>query len=145
MRWLRIPLAVFGLYVLAVIGFESMLGYFQPKSGNTIVITTTDANGEPHTRVVSRLDHNDRIHIAANHWPRAWYGQVLANPLIEVDLPDGRRAFTAVPVSDAEHAALMAAYPHSLGFRVLTGFPPRRFVRLEPRAETDSTPLTNPS
>lgn len=135
MRWLRFALALLGLYVLVVIGFEAMLGYFQPKGSNTIVITTTDASGDRHTRVVSRLDHDGRIHIAANHWPREWYRQVLANPKLEVELPEGGKPFTAVPVSDAEHDALMAAHPHGLGFRILTGFPPRRFVRLEPSME----------
>lgn len=145
MRWLRIALAVFGLYVLVVIGFEAMLGYFQPKGGNTIVITTTDASGAQHTRVVSRLEHAGQLHIAANHWPREWYRQVLANPALEVDLPEGRKPFTAVPVSDAEHDALMAAHPHSLGFRILTGFPPRRFVRLESRAEASMPPMPDPT
>jgi hypothetical protein len=133
-RLLKIVAALAIVYVVIVAGFESLLAYFQPAGGNTIKITTFDTEGNGNTRVVSRLDHEGHLHIAANHWPRAWYRQVLANPRIDVEIEGSVQSFSAIPVTPEDHAELQAAHPHSLQFRLLTGFPPRRFVRLEPTA-----------
>jgi hypothetical protein len=55
---------------------------FQPENigGETIVLTTTDADGESHERVLSPIDYDGRLFVAANHWPRAWYHRALENP-----------------------------------------------------------------
>jgi hypothetical protein len=135
MKLVKIVVVLLLVYVGIVVAFESLLGYFQPQGGNTIVITTTDATGTAKDRVVSRLDSNGQIYVAANHWPRAWYRQVLNNPQVELTLDGERAPFTAVPVLPDEHERLQAEHPHSLTFKVLTGFPPRRFVRLDPRPE----------
>ena len=51
---LRIIGILFGFYILIVVAFESLLGYYQPQSGNTIVITTYDGE-EGADRVVTEL------------------------------------------------------------------------------------------
>ena len=79
MRAVRIIAILVLVYAGLVVAFESLLGYYQPSSQGTIVITTTDADGETHDRVVSRLDSDGQLYVAANHWPRAWYNQALAN------------------------------------------------------------------
>ncbi len=120
-------------YAGIVVAFESMIGYLQPMPGSTLVITTFDADGEPHDRVVSRLESDGRLYVAANHWPRAWYRRALENPDVQVTL-DGRRIdYRAVPVSGGEHERVDGENPLGLGFRIVTGFPPRYFVRLDPR------------
>lgn len=133
MRLWKIVVALAVLYVGVVVAFEALLGWYQPQGGNTVVITTTDDTGQARERVVSRLDSDGRIYVAANHWPRAWYRQVLARPAVKVTIDGERADYTAVPVTPEEHERLQAEHPHSLGFRVLTGFPPRRFVRLDPQ------------
>ena len=50
----KILIGVILLYVLVVVGFESMLGYSQPENQGTLVITTYD-NGEANDRVVTRI------------------------------------------------------------------------------------------
>ncbi|MEB2345285.1 MAG: nitroreductase/quinone reductase family protein [Deltaproteobacteria bacterium] len=132
MRVLRILLVVAAVYVGIVIAFESLLGFFQPDSAGTIVITTADDAGHRSARVVSSVWSDGRLYVSANHWPRAWYEQALAHPKVEVAI-DGRSGpYTAVPVSGPEHDRLMAEHGHPLVFRVLTGFPPRHFLRLDP-------------
>jgi hypothetical protein len=80
-----------------------------------------------------RLRIADRLlYVSANHWPRAWYEQALANPKVEVTVDGQRGAYTAVPVTGAEHDQLMAEHGHPLVFLILTGFPPRHFLRLDP-------------
>lgn len=130
-------LKIVGIAVLAYVGivvaFESLIGYFQPTAGSILVITTFDRDGTPHDRVVSRLESDGQLYVAANHWPRAWYNRALKNPKVQVTLDGERSDYRAVPVTGAEHDRVDSE--HSLGamFRILTGFPPRYFVRLDPR------------
>jgi len=118
-------------YALLVVLFESSLGYFQPESASTLQIATTDADGTVNQRILARLDSAEQLYVAANHWPRAWYGEALANPAVEVSLGSGQGSYIAVPVVGAEHDSVNADNSLGLMFRVLTGFPPRYFLRLD--------------
>lgn len=120
------------VYAGIVVAFESLLGYYQPQGQSTLVITTSDADGEPHARVVARLETDGKLYVAANHWPRAWYHQALDNPKVQVTMDGATGEYLAVPVSDAEHSRVDGAHPLGIVFRILTGFPPRYFVRLDP-------------
>jgi hypothetical protein len=47
---------------------------------------------------------------------------------------DGSKgSYRATPVSDAERERVDQEHPLGLVFRILTGFPPRRFLRLDPQ------------
>jgi hypothetical protein len=133
-KWIAILL---GVYVGIVVLFEGLLGYFQPEGANTVVITTTAPDGTSHARVLSLLESDGRLYVAANHWPRAWYRRALANPEVQLTFNDDDGDFRAVPVSTDEHARLSAEHPASPFFRFLTGFPPRYFLRLDPSVEAD--------
>ncbi len=119
-------------YAGLVVAFESLLGYFQPTAQTTLVITTTDEDGTTNDRVLSRLVSNDKIYVAANHWPRDWYNQILKNPNVQVTFAGEKGTYIAVPVSDEEHDRVNSENGHSILFKILTGFPPRYFVRLDP-------------
>jgi len=120
-------------YIGIVVAFESLIGYFQPADESTLVITTFDADGTPHDRVVSRLESDGQLYVAANHWPRAWYNRVLENPELHVTLGGAGGDYRAVPVTGAEHDRVDDDNSLGVGFRILTGFPPRYFVRLDRR------------
>lgn len=130
-------------YVGTVIAFEAFLGLVQPRlkadssdaRDVTIVITTTGADGSTQDRVVTPLDDDGRLYVSANHWPRSWYRRALENPQVRVTRDGETRDHRAVPVpaSDEEHGRLQREHPHPAWFRFLTGFPPRRFLQLEPR------------
>jgi len=121
------------VYVGIVVSFESLIGFLQPRAGSTLVITTLDEGGKPHDRVVSRLESDGHLYVAANHWPRAWYRRARRHPAVEVTLDGQKGKYRAVPVTGAE--AVRVDHEHPLGpvFRLLTGFPPRIFLRLDPR------------
>jgi len=121
------------VYVGIVVAFESMLGFFQPANQKTLVIATSDGEGNQSDRVVSRLESNGQLYVAANHWPRAWFGRALENPDVQVTLDGAPENYRAIPISGEEHERVDADNRLGLGFRVLTGFPPRYFVRLEKR------------
>jgi hypothetical protein len=130
LKWLLLAaLAYVGLVIL----FESTLGLFQPESGDTLVITTTDEDGTEHERVVSRLESEGRLYVAANHWPRAWYRKALENPSVRVTQGSVVGEYVAVPVSGEEHEQVNRDNPLGVPLRILTGFPPRYFLRLDPR------------
>jgi hypothetical protein len=99
-----------------------------------LVVTTYDAADVGADRVLVRIEHEGELFVAVNHWPRQWYGRLLDNDQVRVRFEDVDAGYTASKVPEAEQAALDTARPLGLGFRVLTGFPPRYFVRLTPNA-----------
>jgi len=133
MRALRIVVIVALIYVGIVAAFESLIGTLQPTAGSTLVITTFDMDGTPHDRVVSRLESNGQLYVAANHWPRAWYRRALQHPEVQATVDGQKRDYRAVPVTGAEQDRVNHDHEVGLVFRILTGFPPRLFVRLDPR------------
>ena len=133
MKALKIVAITILVYVGIVVAFESLIGYFQPTAGSTLVITTFDQDGTPHDRVVSRLESDGELYVAANHWPRAWYDRALENPEVQVTLDGEKGDYRAVPVTGAEHDRVDGENSLAAVFRILTGFPPRYFVRLDPR------------
>ena len=133
MRAVKIVSIVILVYVGIVVTFESLLGYFQPAAQSTLIITTMDADGTAHDRVVARLESNGQLYVARNHWPRAWYSRALEHPNVRVTM-DGRTGdYLAVPASAEEHRRVNSDHRLGTVFRILTGFPPRYFFRLDPR------------
>ena len=130
--WVKLPLLLLLIYVGIVAVAESALGYFQPSSGNTLVITTEDSDGGRRERVLSRLELNNQLFVAVNHWPRAWYRRVRQNPSVQVDLNGTKRNYLALSATEEERQSLKDQFGLSFGFRLVTGFPPRYFIRLEP-------------
>ena len=128
----KVVLILIGVYVASVAIFESMLGYFQPENQATLVLTTYDAAGEGADRVLVRIEHDGTTYVAVNHWPRQWYRRLLDNNQVRVRFEDMDGAFTASKVPKLEQAVIASARPLGLGFRILTGFPARYFVRLTP-------------
>ena len=133
MKALKIIVIVVLVYVGIVVAFESLIGYFQPDGESTLVITTFDGDGVSHDRVVSRLESDGQLYVAANHWPRAWYNRALENPEVEVTLDAEKGDYRAIPVEGAEHDQVDRENSLPVVFRILTGFPPRYFVRLDSR------------
>jgi hypothetical protein len=121
------------VYVGIVIAFESLIGVLQPAGEETLVIATVAADGSSSDRVVSRLESDGQLYVAANHWPRAWYKRALEDPNVQVTLAGKEADYLAVPVTGEEHDRVDADNSLGLVFRVLTGFPPRYFLRLDPR------------
>ena len=132
MKALKIVVIVVLVYAGIVIAFESLIGYFQPADDSTLVITTLEGDGTPHDRVVSRLESDGQLYVAANHWPRAWYNRALENPEVQVTQDGEEGEYRAVPVSGVEHDRVDDENSLGVVFRILTGFPPRYFVRLDP-------------
>ena len=133
----RRAIATLSLCVLtaAHTGCMTAVAAFQPENigGETIVITTTDADGKSHERVLSPIDYDGRLFVAANHWPRAWYHRALENPDVSVTRNGETTDYRAVPVSKEERERLLDESGFPLIGYVFTGFAPRQFLWLDPR------------
>ena len=132
MRAVRIAVIVALGYVGVVVVFESLLGLLQPAPASTLVITTFDPSRAAHDRVLSRLESGGRLYVAANHWPRAWYNNALENPRVRVTMDGTTADYIAVPVDDAEHERVAAEIGNGIAFKIMVGFAPQRFLRLDP-------------
>ena len=82
---------------------------FQPENlgGETIVLSTTGSDGKSYERVMSPIDDNGQVFVAANHWPRAWYHRALENPEVRVTRRGETTDYRAVRVSDKERERLL--------------------------------------
>ena len=129
----KILLIVLVVYIGIVVLFESWLGYSQPQGEGMVTINTTSDEGATSGRVVSLLKSNENLYIARNHWPKRWYDQALANPEITVESEGTTNNYIAVPVTGDEYNRVDSDNPLPTFFRFLTGFPPRYFIRLDPR------------
>jgi len=138
MKAVKILLITAIAYVGVVVAFESLIGFFQPEADGTVVITTTDGDGASHDRVVSRLESEGQLYVAANHWPRAWFDRALDHPDVRATIDGETAAYRAVLATGAERDRVDAEHSLPFFFRVLTGFPPRHIVRLDPIAEQTS-------
>jgi hypothetical protein len=133
----RRAIATLGLCILAAAhtGCMTAIAAFQPENIGvaTIVITTTGADGESYDRVLSPIDDDGQLVVAANHWPRAWYHRALENPDVRVTREGEITDYRAVPVSEEERERLLDESGFPLVAYLFTGFAPRQFLRLEPR------------
>src|SRR5512134_270307 len=104
-------IANLSLFILAAAhtGCMTAVAAFQPENvgGETIVLTTTGADGESHERVLSPIDRDGQLFVAANHWPRAWYHRALENPEVSVTRNSVTTDYRAVPVSAEERKRLL--------------------------------------
>ena len=118
-------------YMGLVIVFESSLGLIQPRSGDTMVITSFEIDGKAINRVVSRLEQGNDVFAAVNHWPRAWARRISQNPYVQITYNETTLNYNAVTLQGGEHDKAVSDFPVHLAFRILTGFPPRYFFRFE--------------
>lgn len=132
MKIAKIVGIIVAVYVGIVVLFESGIGYLQPQGDDTLVLIMTDAEGNSSNRVLSRIEIDGQLYVAVNHWPRAWYWKVLEKPAVRVTFNGETADYTAVNVETGDEAEMVnAARPRGAVFLFLTGFPPRRFVRLD--------------
>ena len=126
-------------YLGIVVAVESLVGYMGRRharrgvqTGETWLQITATVEGKDRSVVVAGVESAGRTYVAANHWPRAWYRRVVENPDVRVTVQGRQAAFRAVAARGDERARIKRAYRLPLIVRILTGFPPRAFLRLEP-------------
>jgi hypothetical protein len=136
------PLTALGIalvsYLGVVVAFESLVGCMGRRhanrgvqAGETWLSITATVEGEDRNVVVAGVESAGRMYVAANHWPRTWYHQVVANPEVWVTAQGRQAPYRAVRVSSEERSRIERDYRLPLVVRILSGFPPRAFLRLD--------------
>ena len=128
-------------YVALVVAFECFVGVMGSRhaargvdaSDAEVALETTDAAGAPFATIVAAVELEGALYVAANHWPRAWYRRALTAPDLWLTRGGERRPVRAVAVSGEERRRIAREYALPFFLRALTGFPPREFLRLDPR------------
>src|SRR5262245_6051633 len=139
-RVVKLLAIALGVYLGLVVAFESfvvIMGKRQAARGiqpgeKWLVITTTGTDGSNDT-VVAGVESGGHLYVAAHHLPCSWYRRSTVNPDVEITRPGERMAYRAVPVTGDERARIARDYHLPWVVRLLTGFPPRSFLRLDPR------------
>ena len=137
LKWLAIAL---GAYLAVVVAFECVVGFMGKRHADAglepgerwIVLTTNDPAGSRDT-VIYGAELDGKLYVSANHWPRTWYERAVANPDVEVTRAGEKRPYRATPIDGAERDRLEDRYQPPFAIRVLAGFPPRAYLRLDPR------------
>jgi F420H(2)-dependent quinone reductase len=141
MKAIKVLAIVLGVYVGLVVVFETFvvtMGKRQADQGvgpdeNWLTITTTAADGRGIDTVIAGVKVAGALYVAANHWPRGWYRRALEHPDVEITRAGAKTAYRAAAVDGDERARVEALYNLPWIVRLLTGFPPRSFLRLDPR------------
>ena len=60
-KLIKIPAIVLVAYIAIVVLFETLLGFYQPANQSMMIITTYGESGEPHPRVVARLESGEEL------------------------------------------------------------------------------------
>ena len=133
MKIAKVAAIMLAVYIGIIAAAGAYVAYFQPNMPGVLVLTTVDTEGKVYDRLLGRFEVDGAYYLTANSWPRRWYNYAITEPNVEVTVDGKRIPFTAVRVEGAEHQRLVEEYPMPLWMRILAGFPPRRFLRLEPR------------
>ena len=140
MKALRIAAIVFGVWVLVGVGLDAALGYFQPRSADSVVLRTLDANGQPHDTALGAREIDGQVWLVSGQWFRGWYRRALANPDVELTRNGAVTAYRAIPVDTREAVDAVTRLDRErtgagywFGRGVLALFAPYRLLRLDPR------------
>lgn len=135
---LQIALAAIVGYVALLLLLEAVIWKTQPnmESGVTLFLNRGNA-------VVARklygFEYGDKLYVSSNHWFRRWYYAILETPQIDVEHAGEIKPYIAVPIEGSERLEIAREYKMGFILRLLCGFAPRRFLRLDPRGHKDDT------
>jgi len=123
----------YGAFVLMA---ELLIWRFQPEMDGGVTIYATGADGNTVERNLAGFEYDDRLYVASNHWLRHWYQLTIKNPEVDITRDGVRGPYKAVVVTGDERVGLARAYKMGFILRLVCGFAPSKFLRLEPRNES---------
>ena len=133
---LEIVVAAVGVYVLLLLLLEAVIWKVQPSMDNGVTLHV-NRGGSRFTRKLYGFEYGDKLYVSSNHWFRRWYHAILDNPQIDVEQSGEKNPFLAVPIDGEERAEVNREYKMGFILRMMCGFAPRRFLRLDPLAARD--------
>lgn len=100
------------------------------------------SDGRQIERNLAGYEFEGELYVSSNHWFRSWYYAALQAPdllLVQDEKSERRRA---VEVSEAQHERLLEDYRMGFVLRLICGFAPSKFLRLEKIHSNYSTAIT---
>lgn len=134
MSYLNIMLCSLAGYALLVLLAETLIWRIQPTMDGGVTITLRPDGGTRIRRHLFGFERDGTLFVSSNHWFRKWYNAALENPAVEVTRDGVTRRFTAETVRGEEHERLSRLYKLGFVLRLVCGFAPSKFLRLEPQS-----------
>ncbi len=128
---IEILVAVLIVYLVLLLLLELFAWKFQPDMENSITLVF-DLSGTEVERKLYGFEHNGKLYVSSNHWFRQWYNAVLKNPNVLVERGGIRKPHIAVSIEGLELVEIVGEYRLGFLIRLMSGFAPRRFLRLDP-------------
>lgn len=128
-------------YLLVVVGIETFVVYMGKSHAERgvsededwLTLTTQDEAGKAKDSIMGGVRIDNHLYVAANHWPRAWLHRAIARPDVLVTLDGVQSEYRVGALEPTERERVAEVYKFPFLFRMLTGFPPRVFLRLDPK------------
>jgi len=117
-------------YVLLLLLLEGVIWKTQPDMEGGVTLHINVGN-EIVQRKLFGLELDNKLYVSSNHWFRGWYHAVLQDPDIHVERDGKTQSYLAIPVEPHERTEIAKHYDMGFGLRLLCGFAPQRFLRLE--------------
>ena len=134
MKYLYVMLNLLAGYAVLVLLAEVLVWRIQPTMDGGVTITVTPDGDTPIQRNLYGFERDGTLFVSSNHWFRQWYNAALENPRVEVTRDGVTRPFTAEAVHGEEHERLSKEYNMGFVLRLICGFAPSKFLRLEPQS-----------
>ncbi|MGI9328950.1 MAG: hypothetical protein ACR2PZ_27280 [Pseudomonadales bacterium] len=135
---LEIALVVILGYVALLLLLEAVIWKTQPNMESGVTLFVNRGN-DVVARKLYGFEYGDKLYVSSNHWFRRWYYALLEAPLIDVEHAGEIKPYIAIPIEGSERAEIAREYQMGFILRLLCGFAPRRFLRLDPRELKDGT------
>lgn len=89
------------LVILAIVGLVGLQYAASETTGEVVVLTTSDSDGNPHETRLWIVDNGGEAWLRAGGDTAGWYGQILENATVTLMRNGSSAVFTAVPVPAA--------------------------------------------
>lgn len=134
MSVLEIGIVLAAAYFLLLLILELTIWKVQPDMDGMVTLHI----GRDERRITRKLygfDYNGKLYVASNHWVRRWYYAAIDKAEIEVERAGNVTRRTAVLIDGDEESEVSREYGQGLLLRIMCGFAPQRFLRLDALAE----------
>ncbi|NKC00315.1 MAG: hypothetical protein GKR90_17765 [Pseudomonadales bacterium] len=136
MTMLEVLLAFSAAYFTLLLLLEVVVWKTQPNMENAVTLFVPQGDSVL-TRKLYGFDYNHKLYVSSNHWFRHWYHAILRNPQIDVEHAGNVKPYTIIPIEGDERAEIAREYKMGFVLRLMCGFAPRRFLRLDPMGGED--------
>lgn len=136
MSFLITAISIVLAYLFLVLLTEALIWRIQPEMEGGVTLGVVDAGGDRVSRRLYCHEFGGSLYVSSNHWFRKWYHLALEHPEVEMEKDGMTETYQAVAVIGDEHRRVLNSYNMGFVLRLLCGFAPSRFLRLEPKARS---------